>query len=282
MLKRSPVMSPRDRIRAAFERLRNVRRKALIPFLMGGDPDLVTSKALILAVAEAGADLIEVGIPFSDPLADGPTIQRASARSLKRGTTPTAVLEMVTSVSRRIDAPVVLLSYWNPILQYGNGRLRANDPSPFVRQASRCGACGIIVPDLPLEEAAGFQRAATRVGVAPVFLAAPTSPSARLRQIARASEGFIYYVSLTGTTGVRDQLSADWLQGVRQLKLLTTKPVCVGFGISTPSQAAVVARVADGVIVGSALIRAIEPFLRQKAMVVKRAASFIRAFRRAV
>ena len=277
------VTCPLEKLHATFTRLRRTHRKALIPFIMGGDPNLQTTKALLLALAEAGADLLEVGIPFSDPLADGPIIQRASSRSLNDGTDAEDVLEIVSAVSRQVAVPLALLSYWNPILQYRNGsRANATSPSAFVRDAQRCGASALIVPDLPPEEAHPLQEAARRVGIATVFLAAPTSPPERLRAIARASEGFIYYVSVTGTTGVRDRLPAEWLHGVRQLKLITTKPICVGFGISTPAQAAAVARVADGVIVGSALIRAIEPVLSNRSVVVKRAVSFVRRLRRAV
>ena len=271
-----------DPIRAVFERLRRTHRKALIPFIMGGDPNLATTRELVCALAEAGADLIEVGIPFSDPLADGPTIQRASSRALAGRTSPATVLEMLHRATARICAPIVLLSYWNPIVQYGNGRARGADPSPFLRDARSAGCCGVIVPDLPIEEGQPFRQAAARAGLAPIFLAAPTSPPERLRRIARCSEGFIYYVSVTGTTGARRRLSADWLHGVRQLKLITTKPVCVGFGISSPSQAASVARVADGVIVGSALIRTMEPHLRHPRAAVNAASSCLRRFRRAV
>ncbi|MBI4322697.1 MAG: tryptophan synthase subunit alpha [Candidatus Omnitrophica bacterium] len=259
-------------LRATFERLRRTHRKALIPFIMGGDPRPTVTASLLLALAEAGADVLEVGIPFSDPLADGPTIQRASQRALHAGTTPAAVLDIVGAVARRTAVPIVVLSYWNPILRYGAGR--------FVRAACQSGAGGIIVPDLPPEEAGPFRHAAGLAGIATIFLAAPTSPPPRLRSIARAAEGFIYYVSVTGTTGARDRLPGEWLQGVRQLKRLTTKPVCVGFGISTPSQAASVARVADGVIVGSALIRELEGAAPRAA--VKRASAFVRRLRKAV
>ena len=271
-----------DRIRAVFERLRWTHRKALIPFIMGGDPDLATTCDLLPVLAHAGADLIEVGIPFSDPLADGPTIQRASHRALARHTNPEALLEHLHRTAARVPIPILLLSYWNPIMQYGHGRSHAADPSPFLRDARAAGCCGVIVPDLPVEEGQPFRQAAVRAGLAPIFLAAPTSPPDRLRRIARCSEGFIYYVSVTGTTGARRRLPSDWLHGVRQLKLVTTKPVCVGFGISTPAQAASVARVADGVIVGSALIRTMEPHVRHKRAVLKAAASFLRRLRRAV
>jgi len=269
-----------DRIRHTFERLRRADRRAVIPFLMGGDPDLETTERLLLTVAQAGADLIEVGIPFSDPLADGPIIQRASSRSLAQGTTPHAVLALIQRVARRVSSPLILLSYWNPILQFG--RSRGRDPAPFVREAARCGASGMIVPDLPPEEAGAFRRAASQAGISAIFLVSPTSPAERLRQIARASEGFIYYVSLTGTTGVRDRLAAGWFHTIRQLKLLTTKPICVGFGISTPAQAASVARVADGVIVGSALIQALEPHLHSRRTLLRVAHRFIQRLRKAV
>lgn len=271
-----------DPIRAVFERLRHTSRKALIPFIMGGDPDLPTTRELLRVLAEHGADLIEVGVPFSDPLADGPTIQRASSRALARGTSPEAVLESIHRMAARMPTPILLLSYWNPIVQYGRGRSRATDPTPFLRDARAAGCCGVIVPDLPVEEGQGFRQAALRAGVAPIFLAAPTSPPQRLRRIARCSEGLIYYVSLTGTTGARRHLSPDWRDGVRQLKLITTKPVCVGFGISTPAQAASVARVADGVIVGSALIRTMEPHLRHRRALLNAASSFLRRLRRVV
>jgi tryptophan synthase alpha chain len=168
---------------------------------------------------------------------------------------------------------VVLLSYWNPI---------AHDLRSFVRAAAQAGVSGIIVPDLPPEEAGVFRQAAKRAGIAPIFLAAPTSPASRLRRIVRASEGFIYYVSVTGTTGVRANLSSELAHHVRQLKLLTTKPICVGFGISTPAQAGEVARFADGVIVGSALIRAMEPHLRSRAQLIRAAQTVVRRLRRAV
>ena len=268
-----------ERIRGTFNRLRRFRRKALIPFVMGGDPNLETTERLLRALEQAGADLIEVGIPFSDPLADGPIIQRASSRALAHGATPSAILRAVGRASKRLSVPVVLLSYWNPIVRYGGG---PPDPAAFVLAAAWAGVSGIIVPDLPPEEADGFRRAAKRAGVAAIFLAAPTSPAARLRRIARASEGFIYYVSVTGTTGVRKQVSAEMAHHVRQIKSLTTKPVCVGFGISTPAQAAAVARVADGVIIGSALIRIMEPHLRHPAQLLRSARAFMQRLRKAV
>jgi tryptophan synthase alpha chain len=266
-------------LRATFNRLRRSRRSALIPFIMGGDPSLRATQELLLALEDAGADCIEVGIPFSDPLADGPVIQAASARALARGVTPAQVLSAVAAVRRRLRVPVACLTYWNPVLQFG-GNGRGETPTPFLDAARRSGLSGLIVPDLPVEEGALLRRLALRAGVAPVFLAAPTSPPQRLRMIARASEGFIYYVSVTGTTGARRSLPAALRHGVRQLRLLTTKPICVGFGIATLAQAREVARIADGVIVGSALVRTIEQ-ARTPAGALAAARTFLRAFRRA-
>ena len=283
MWKQSPIVSAGTaRIRATFNRLRRQRRKALIPFLMGGDGGLRATADLIRTLADAGADLIEVGIPFSDPVADGPIIQRATMRALARGTTPPALLEMLSRVARQVPVPLVLLSYWNPIARYGHAHGPANDPTPFVRAATQAGVAGVIVPDLPPEEAEPLCRIAARHGVATVFLASPTSPPSRLRQIARRSEGFIYYVSVTGTTGVRKGLPTEWLQGVRQLRLMTTKPICVGFGISTPGQAQAIGRLTDGVIIGSALLQRLEPFLGRPSQRRHQAQRFLLGFRRAL
>ena len=268
-----------DAIRTAFNRLRRAGRKALIPFIMGGDPDVSTTAQLLLALEEAGADFIEVGIPFSDPLADGPVIQAASTRALAGGATPARLLDAIRALRRRLRVPILCLSYWNPILQFGHNGT-AKSPDVFVRAACASGVSGIIVPDVPVEEGDALRAAASGVGLATVFLAAPTSPPARLRAVARASEGFIYYVSVTGTTGVRRELPPALVHGVRQLKLLTTKPVCVGFGISTPAQAAAVARVADGVIVGSALIKTIGGASGREAG--RRAGAFLRRLRSVV
>ena len=262
-----------DRLRAAFQRLRRQHRPALIPFIMGGYPSLAATGPLLVALQEAGADVVEVGIPFSDPLADGPVIQAASAAALRSGATPERVLRAIAAVRRRLRVPVVCLSYWNPILQFRAVR----GPERFLQAARASGIDGVIVPDLPVDAGRPWQRAARRAGVAAVCLAAPTSPPQRLRLIARASEGFIYYVSVTGTTGVRRRLPEGLLHGIRQVKLLTTTPVCVGFGISTPAQAAAVTRAADGVIIGSALLQALGR-ARGRA-VAARAAAFLRPFR---
>ncbi len=269
-----------EALSAAFDRLRRERRAALIPFIVGGDPDVASIGPLLLALQDAGADVIEVGVPFSDPLADGPVIQAASARALARGATPERILKAIGSVRGRLRVPVLCLTYWNPLVQFhANGARPA--PSGFLRAAAASGVSGIIVPDLPVEEGDALRSAARKAGVATVFLAAPTSPAARLRAVARASQGFIYYVSVTGTTGARQALPQDLRHGVRQLKLLTTKPVCVGFGISSPAQAAQVARIADGVIVGSALVRRISQ-ARGRSAAIRQAARFVRQLKQAM
>ena len=270
-----------DRLADTFNHMRRERRKALIPFIMGGDPDLGTTRDLLLALDDAGADLIEVGIPFSDPLADGPVIQAASARALAHGTHPEAVLHAVASVAPRLRAPVLALCYWNPIVQFSRNGAPGSSPAAFVQAARAHGVAGLIVPDLPLEESTALRAATTRAGLAAVLLAAPTSPPQRLRQIARASQGFIYYVSVAGTTGIRQALPPTLVHGVRQLKLISAKPVCVGFGISTPAQARTVARIADGVIVGSALVQTIAA-ARSRSARVQAARRFTAQLRRAV
>jgi tryptophan synthase alpha chain len=276
-------------IRATFDRLRRAQRTALIPFFVGGDSEGATTASLLLRFEDAGADLIEVGIPCSDPLADGPVIQAASARALAHGATPARVLSAIASVRHRLQAPVICLSYWNPLLQFRQRTSGSRtsgilpDPTPFVHAAHASGVAGVIVPDLPLEESALLRRVTRRAGPATILLAAPTSPLERLRAIARASEGFIYYVSVIGTTGARKHLPDGLIEGVRRLKRLTTTPVCVGFGISTPAQAAHVAAIegADGVIVGSALVQTLSDGT-SRAAGARRAEQLIARFRRAI
>ena len=268
-----------DELRATFRRLRASGRKALIPFITGGDPDLRATQDLLVALEDAGADIIELGIPFSDPLADGPVIQASSSRALARGATPAKVLEALAAVRHRLSVPVVCLSYWNPMAQFGAGAPH-RDAAPFLAAARASGFSGVVVPDLPVEEGGPLRAAAKRKHLATVCMVAPTSPRERLLAAARASEGFLYYVSVAGTTGTRRELPPELVGGVRALKRLTSKPVCVGFGISTPAQAAAVARLADGVIIGTALIRAIQG--RSRASAVRAAGAFVARLRRAV
>lgn len=239
-----------SRIASTFAALRGRGRRALIPFLMGGDHTLEASGSFLEGFARAGADLLEIGVPFSDPIADGPINQRAAQRALERGTSPQTILDVVADVRSRVAQPIVLLSYYNPLLQCGL--------DAFCRRAAAAGVDGVVVPDLPPEEGGPLREAATPAGLDVIFLAAPTSTDGRLAQVAQSSQGFIYCVSLTGVTGVRASVSSDIGALVGRLRRHTTLPVCVGFGVSTPDHARQVASVADGVIVGSAIVALIE------------------------
>jgi tryptophan synthase alpha chain len=239
-----------SRIGPCFERLRARGERALVPFVTAGDPDLGTTEALVLAMADAGADLIELGVPFSDPIAEGPTIQRASERALARGTSLRRVLELVKRLRARTEVPLLLMGYANPFYAMG--------ARGCAEAAAAAGVDGIIVPDLPPEEGADLYAAAADAGVDAVLLAAPTTTDARLRLLAERTRGFLYYVSLTGVTGARAALAADLAAAVARVKALSDVPVCVGFGVSTPDHAREIARFADGVVVGSAIVERIE------------------------
>ncbi len=249
------------RIEATFTRLRAEGGRALIPYLTAGDPDLSTTGRLVEEAAVRGADLIELGLPFSDPLADGPTIQRAGTRALAAGASLARVLDLASSLRRRVPAPLLLMTYLNPLHRYG---LEA-----AVRDLAGAGFSGLIIPDLPPDESGPLTRAARRVDLDVVFLASPTSGAHRLRRIARESRGFIYLVPLTGITGERAELPPDLVGLVRDLRAVTTKPICVGFGISTPGHVAEVVRYADGAIVGSAIVRLVEQLQGDPALVGK-------------
>jgi len=238
------------RLDATFRALRERNERALIPYFTAGDPSLALSGRLVAEAARRGADIVEIGVPFSDPLADGPVIQRATQRALAAGVTLPRVLEMVRDIRGDVAVPLVFFTYYNPILAFG---LKA-----FCRAAAEAGLDGVMVADLPPEEAGPLAAEAAPAGLDLIHFVAPTSPPARMRMIARASRGFIYMVSLTGVTGERAELPPDLAQHLRTLRGITTKPVCVGFGISTPEQAARVGAVADGVIVGSAVVRLVE------------------------
>jgi tryptophan synthase alpha chain len=262
-----------NRIDKMFSRLRRRGERALIPYFTAGDPSLNVTRALLLEAARQGAGLIELGVPFSDPLADGPVIQRASQRALAAGVTLPRVLDMVREVRAELDLPLVFLTYYNPLLAFG---LKA-----FARTASEAGIDGVIVADLPPEEAGPLSAEARAAGLDVIHLVAPTSPPERIRLIARRSRGFIYAVSLTGVTGARAELPPDLAQYLRNLRAVTVKPICVGFGISTPEQAAAVANYADGIIVGSAIVRLVEEHGRSDRL-VEEAGRFIASLKRSL
>jgi len=238
-----------NRIDKKFKELRREKKKAFIAYITAGDPDLATTERMVVALEDSGVDMIELGVPFSDPLADGPTIQAASYRALKKKVTLKKIFGMVERLRKKTEVPLVFMTYYNPVLKYGVDR--------FFLSCRASGVDGVIIPDLPYEEAKETARSGMSNYVATIFLVAPTSTPERIAKIAGLSRGFIYYVSLTGVTGARASLPAEIASNVRRIKSVTDKPVAVGFGISNPEQARNVAKTADGVIVGSALVKII-------------------------
>jgi len=239
-----------SQIKTTFQHLQTAGRTALMPYLTLGYPELDSALTLVPAIAEDGADLIELGIPFSDPLADGPTIQVSSQKALGNGMTLSLCLEQAASLrGQGVTIPIVFMGYYNPIYQFGIER--------FAAQAAASGVDGVIIPDLPPEEAQAVLDAFESQELDLILLLAPTSNATRIRMVAELAHGFIYLVSLVGTTGARGQVAGDLAELVDRVRAETDEPLAVGFGISTPDQAAQVAGLADGVIVGSALIEAI-------------------------
>jgi tryptophan synthase alpha chain len=223
----------------------------LVIYLTVGDPDLATTRQIALAAIDAGADVLELGVPFSDPVADGPVIQRASERALKAGTSLAQVLMLAAEIRQQAQSTgLIIFSYLNPILCMGMEK--------FCAVARHAGVDGVLITDLPVEEADGYLRAMRANDLAPVFLAAPTSPDERLKRIAGASQGFVYAVSRTGVTGARQQLAEDARKLVLRLRSVTKLPIALGFGISTAEQFAEVGEFADAVVVGSAIVETIE------------------------
>jgi tryptophan synthase alpha chain len=231
--------------------IRFAGRPGLVAYLTAGDPDLETTQAIALAAIDAGADVIELGVPFSDPVADGPVIQRASERALSRGTSLADVLDLARKLRRaRPDAGLVVFSYFNPILRFGLER--------FCAAAEDAGADGVLVTDIIVEEAAEYLTHIERHHLAPIFLAAPTSPDARLERIAAASRGFVYAISRTGITGTQQSLTSDAASLVARLRCYTSLPIAVGFGISNAEHFAAVGKFADAAAIGSALVEIVE------------------------
>lgn len=238
-----------SRISKVFKQLKKTGKKALIPYIMAGDPTLDATKRFVIDLERAGADIIELGVPFTDPLADGPTIQRASERALKQRVTLRKVLPLVSKIRQSTRIPIILMTYYNPVFKFGI--------EAFVKEAVRAGVDGVIVPDLIPEEADDFIDFARRHRLDTIFLLAPTSTEERIKKVARASTGFIYYVSITGITGAKLSVNESMKKTLHLIKTLTKKPIAIGFGISNPEDASTVAALAEGVIVGSAIVRLI-------------------------
>lgn len=246
------------RISRMFARLRQAGRPALIAYIAAGDPSLERTPSLVAALERGGADLIELGVPFSDPIADGPVIQAASERALAAGTTLPLVLECADRIRQHSEIPILLFSYLNPILRYGVAGL--------ARDAARSGIDGVLITDLSVEEAESVAPVFRKAGLDTVFLASPTSTPRRMQLVAQHSSGFVYLVSRTGVTGERADLPDSLPPLVASMRQVTTLPLAVGFGISTPQQAAQAGRLADGVVIGSAFVRLIEQHQHSSAL----------------
>jgi tryptophan synthase alpha chain len=244
------VTKPSGRIAKRFSELSEAGELGLVAYITAGDPSLDASEQIVLGAAEAGADIIELGVPFSDPVADGPTIQRASERALRGGTTLGGVIDLVRRLRAQTEVPLVLFSYFNPILQMGIEK--------FAGAASAAGADGVLATDLTPEESADYRAVLHSHGLDTIFLAAPTSTDARLAKIAGVSSGFLYLISRTGVTGAREVLPEELPGLVRRIRKFTTLPVAVGFGISLPTHVTVLGGIADAAVVGSALVAEIE------------------------
>lgn len=261
------------RLETTFQRLRDKKEKALIAYLMAGDPGLAETEQLVLALEQAGADVIELGVPFSDPIADGPVIQQAAERGLKSGTTLRNILASVTSLRKRTNIPIVLMLYYNSIHAMGCEQ--------FCKAAGAAGVDGLIVPDMPPDEAGPLKGPADAAGLPLIFLLAPTSTTDRRKLVAKESHGFVYYVSLTGITGSKLSNVGDIQDNIKKLRKVSGSPVAVGFGVATPEDAARVSKVADGVIVGSAIVKRIASY-QQDPKMVSHVAEFVRSLKAAM
>jgi len=257
-----------SRISGKFRELKRAGRGGFIPFITAGDPDLATTERLLVELAKAGADIIELGVPFSDPVADGEVIQRASERALRNGVTVDDALTCARNARRYIDVPLILFSYFNPLLQFGQ--------EPLAVAARQAGIDGVLVTDLIPEEAESWTENLFRHQLDPIFLVAPTTSDKRLARIAQQAHGFIYAVSRAGVTGERDEMTRDAEALVKRVRSVSDSPVAVGFGISRPEQVRAVWRFADAAVVGSAIVRQIEK-LGHSHDLVKRVGEFVRS-----
>ncbi len=262
-----------NRIDQKFQQLKKAKQKAFIAFITAGDPDLATTEVLVPALEKAGVDIIELGVPFSDPMADGTTIQAASHRSLAKGTTLVKIFALVKRLRQKTSIPIVLMTYYNPVFSYGDER--------FIRMCREVGVDGVIVPDLPPEEAKALRAAAVKHDISTIFFIAPTTTDARIKLNTKAATGFIYYVSLTGVTGVKYAVANDVVKHINRAKRYTDKPICAGFGINNAQQARDIAKFADGVIVGSAIIKEIEKNVGKKDL-LKNVGKFVSSLVKAI
>lgn len=260
------------RIASTFAKLKKNHDKALVTFITAGDPDLATTERLIHTLERSGADVIELGVPFSDPMADGPTIQKASERALAAGTTLPQILAMVKSVRRTSQIPIVLMGYYNPLFLYDTRR--------FIVDAVEAGVDGVLIVDLPPEEAGAFRKEASAAGLDVIFLLTPTSDDERLAKVARLGSGFVYYVSVTGVTGARTTIAETVFTDMAKIRERVKFPLVVGFGVSDPVQAGRLAAVSDGVVVGSAIVKLFETY--QGDELATRLGEFVAALKSAV
>ena len=263
----------KNRLDLRFEELKQRGEKALITYIMAGDPSLQDTEQLVLGLERSGADVIELGVPFSDPIADGPVIQQAAERALRSGTSLRRILTMVAALRHKTRIPLVLMAYYNTIHAYGE--------EDFCRDAVGAGVDGLIVPDMPLEESEPLKDHAAEAGLDVIFLLAPTSTASRRTSVAKASNGFIYYVSLTGITGAKLTDVGNVEDNVKQIRKVTRVPISVGFGVATPQDAARIAAVADGVIVGSAIVKQIAEHQQDPGLVAS-VGTFVTSLKQAI
>ena len=261
-----------NRLTQCFRTLKQQDRKALVTFITAGDPDLATTERMIHVLEEAGADIIELGMPFSDPMADGPTIQLSSERALASGTTLRATLDTVQSIRRRSEIPIILMGYLNPIHAYGYEQ--------FCIDAVKAGVDGVLLVDMPPEESKPFLDFATTHELQVIFLLTPTSDKARIATVARLGRGFVYYVTVTGVTGARQEVSGSLEAELSRIRANITIPIVAGFGISTPGQAASVSAFADGVVVGSAIVKLFQQHTGKE--LEREAGNFVRSLKMAL
>ncbi len=260
-----------NRIDLTFQNLRAAKHTGVIAYLTAGDPDLETTEELVCHLAKSGAAMVELGVPFSDPVADGPVIQAASTRALKNGVTLEDILDLIQSLRGKIDIPLLIMTYYNPVLSYGIDN--------FIRAASESGLDGLIVPDLPLEESEMLSESLRESGIHYIYLLSPTSSNQRIAATAKRASGFIYCVSVAGVTGARDDIPSSGRELLSRVKSITDLPLALGFGISRPEQVKALGSRSDAVIIGSAIVRLVEKG-GNKEVILRRVASYLEEFKK--